>query len=331
MSVPRSNRFKSGVILVTLALCAFFLARGATAIVGAGILKKDVDAGAVRSRSRPPIARIQSRHDPAIILRRNIFNSELGDLTQALVVGPDGIVTDELVLADDEAVNRCAAQMRLTGTAVVPDDFERSLAVIVGSDRKATLYQGPAEVEGSRIRAIHSDDVLLQTSSGDVCRLAMFEVEGPPVRKTSMRSRAPVEEKKKKPRGKGPKLDRNAGLSDQELKEGIEKVSDTSFNIRRTLLNKVLDNAGRLIGIAAVSPKMEGDKSVGMEIRGVRKDTLLTMLGIQNKDVLESVNDEPLSSPDAALGAYTTLRTADKFTLSVQRDGRSMLITYNLN
>jgi general secretion pathway protein C len=96
------------------------------------------------------------------------------------------------------------------------------------------------------------------------------------------------------------------------------------------MLNKVLDNAGKLIGIAAVAPKMEGGQSVGMEIRGVRPNTLLTKLGIQNGDILESVNGQSLTNPDAALGAYTTLRTADKFSLSIRRGGRAMMINYTL-
>jgi general secretion pathway protein C len=75
---------------------------------------------------------------------------------------------------------------------------------------------------------------------------------------------------------------------------------------------------------------MEGGQSLGMEIRGIQPDTLLTKLGIQNGDILESVNGESLTSPDDALGAYTTLRTADKLTLSIRRAGRSLMINYNL-
>jgi general secretion pathway protein C len=114
------------------------------------------------------------------------------------------------------------------------------------------------------------------------------------------------------------------------MAEGIEKVNDTNYNLSRSMLNKVLDNAGKIIGIAAVAPKMEDGQSVGMEIRGIRPGTLLTKLGIQNGDILESVNGQSLSSPDAALGAYTTLRTADKFTLSIRRDGQSMMVNYSL-
>jgi len=127
-----------------------------------------------------------------------------------------------------------------------------------------------------------------------------------------------------------PDADRNAGLSEEEIDQGIEKVNDTNYNISRSMLNKVLDNAGRLIGIAAVAPKVEGGRPIGMEIRGIRADTLLTKLGIQNGDILESVNGQSLTSTDAALGAYTTLRTADKFDLSIRRGSESMVINYNL-
>jgi general secretion pathway protein C len=90
------------------------------------------------------------------------------------------------------------------------------------------------------------------------------------------------------------------------MAEGIEKVNPTNYNLSRSMLNKVLDNAGKIIG------------------------TLLTKLGIQNGDILESINGQPLSNPDTALQAYTTLRTADKFNLSIRRRGQSTMINYNL-
>jgi len=326
---PENDRFKVGIVMVTLAACAFFLAQGATAIVGAKMLDGDVGSDRPATRRRVPVASVRERHDPAVILRRNIFASELGDLTQITMDSPSPI-DGEIALEEGEAVDPCQTRLVLRGTAVVPGDFDRSVAVILGSDRKTALYQGAAEVEGSRIRAIHSDSVFLQATSGALCKLAMFAPE-----EASGRPKLPVPKSqpaaKKKKKRKRPRADRNAGLSDEEIEQGIDKVSDTSFNVRRTLLNKVLDNAGRLIGIAAVSPKIENGKSIGMQIRGVRPGTLLEKLGIKNGDVLESVNGQSLTSTDAALGAYTTLRTADKFTLSVLRGGDSLQISYNLN
>ena len=328
MQTRGNKRFRVALVLTTLALCALFLAEGGTAVLGARVLQSTPASEHPLRRSKGARPFAITRHDPAVILRRNIFDSDLGDLTQITVTGGE-IVDGDVIVENGESVNRCNSRLKLAGTAVIPGDLGRSLAVIVGSDSETTLYQGGAEVEGSRILAIHADGVYLQAGSGGLCRLPMFapEAEGPA---GPPKPPPPTVAKKRRSR-RVPGLDRNAGLSSEEIAHGIEKVSDTAFNVERSLLNKVLDNAGKLIGIAAVSPKMEDGKSVGMEIRGIRRNTLLTKLGIKNNDLLESVNGQPLSSPDTALGAYTTLRTADKFTLSIVRDGKPIVINYTLN
>jgi len=326
MAAANDSRVRVLIVLATLALCALFIAQGATALLSAKVLASET-APAIRPSSRrmmPSTAR--QRHDPKVILRRNIFDSDLGDLT--LIEEDEATLPDTELPRDGEVKAICKNDLRLIGTVVMPGELEQSLAAIVGSDQKAGLHRGGAEVEGARIRAIQSDAVVLQTTSG-FCRIAMFEVtaSNEPVRRPVPRPPPAnaVEKKKKRP-----EADRNAGLSETELAEGIEKVSDTNYNISKTMLNKVLDNAGRLIGIAAVRPKMEDGRSVGMEIRGVRANTLLTKLGIQNGDILESVNGQSLTSTDAALGAYTALRTSDKFNLAIRRNGQSMIINYNL-
>jgi general secretion pathway protein C len=323
MAAAANNRFRNVLVLATLALCAFFAAQGATALLGAKVLSAEPDATPAPSRRAVAMARTQRKRDPGIILKRNIFDSAQGDLSDVPLENPDLPLED---LPAEDVETPCKGAMRLIGTVVLPGDFERSLAAIVGTDNKAGLHRGGAEVEGSRIRAIQSDRVVLQNAGG-LCRLAMFEVEGA-AKKPAPR---PAIKPRKAPAKKGrATADRNAGLSESEMAEGIEKVNDTNYNLSRSMLNKVLDNAGKIIGIAAVAPKVEDGQSVGMEIRGIRPGTLLTKLGIQNGDILESINGQPLSNPDTALQAYTTLRTADKFNLSIRRGGQSTMINYNL-
>lgn len=322
MAAAANNRVRVGIVLFTLALCAFFVAQAVTAWLSVNVLATDAESFARSNRRATTPTRTFRRHDPSVVLQRNIFDSAAGDLSDAPIENPELPMTE---MPGEEVEEPCENKMKLIGTVVVPGYLEQSLAAIVGTDQKAGLHRGGAEVEGSRIRSIQSDNVILQTKSG-FCRLAMFEVEG--AQKRIVRA-APSRETPKRVR-RGPDADRNAGLTDEELEQGIEKINDTNFNISRSMLNKVLDNAGRLIGIAAVRPKMEGGSSVGMEIRGIRANTLLTKLGIQNGDILESVNGQSLTSTDAALGAYTTLRTADKFNLSIRRGDQSMVINYNL-
>lgn len=322
MATAGNRRTRTALVLVTLLLSAFFVAQGATALLASKVFRSVPEAQSSPSRRALASARARERHDPSLILRRNIFDSAQGDLSNAPL--------EELALPDadlpmEEVETPCKGSLRLIGTVVIPGELERSLAAIEGSDQNAGLHRGGGEVGEFRIRSIQADSVVLQGKSG-FCRLTMFEVEGAAPAKPIPKPRVT----ERKPGRRGNDADRNAGLSEQEISDGVEKVNDTNFNISRVMLNKVLDNAGKLIGIAAVAPKMEGGQSVGMEIRGIRPGTLLTKLGIQNGDVLENVNGQPLSSPDAALGAYTTLRTADKFNLTVRRGGQSMIINYTL-
>ena len=325
MASGANNRLRNVLVLSTLAVCALFCAQGATALLAERVLTNEVDARPAPSRKAVAPLRAPRRRDPSIILRRNIFNSALGDLSS--VPSEDSDLPMEDLPAED-VTTLCTGDMRVIGTVVIPGDLQRSLAAIVGSDKKAGLHYGGTEVEGSRIRAIESDAVVLQSKAG-LCRLAMFQVAGA-AKKPVFRPAKKADVKKKPSTRKAPTADRNAGLSESEMAEGIDRVNDSNYNLSRSMLNKVLDNAGKIIGIAAVAPKIENGESIGMEIRGIRPDTLLTKIGIQNGDILESINGQSLSNPDAALGAYTTLRTADKFTLSVRRGGQSMMINYNL-
>jgi len=325
MATAANNGFRNVLVLTTLAVCALFCAQGATALLAEQVLIDEVDASPAPSRRDLAISRTPRRRDPSIILRRNIFDSALGDLSS--IPSEDWeLPMDDLPAGDVKTL--CTGDMRVIGTVVIPGDLERSLAAIVGTDKKAGLHYGGTEVEGSKIRAIESDAVVLQ-GKGGLCRLAMFQVAGA-AKKPVFRPAKKADVKKTPKTRMTPTADRNAGLSESEMAEGIDRVNDSNYNLSRSMLNKVLDNAGKIIGIAAVSPKIENGESVGMEIRGVRPDTLLTKIGIQNGDILESINGQSLSNPDAALGAYTTLRTADKFNLSVRRGGQSMIINYNL-
>ena len=230
MATAANNRVRNVLVLATLAFCAFFWAQAATALLAERVLTAETDAAPAPSRRSMARIRTQRKRDPSVILKRNIFSWAQGDLSGAPIENPD-LPWEDLPAEDVETP--CQGTMRLMGTVVLPGDFERSLAAIVGTDQKVGLHQGGAEVEGARIRAILSDSVVLQNTGG-LCRLAMFEVEST---QRKPRPPRPVVEKKKKRKRKGPTADRNAGLTEQEMAEGIEKVNDTNYNLSRSMLS----------------------------------------------------------------------------------------------
>jgi general secretion pathway protein C len=327
VATPQQRRFSAAIILATLALCAFFLAQGTTRVLASEFLEPDptsVKPSAKLFHSAAPW--FLRKRDPAIILQRNIFDSARGDLTAEplpeVLLGPDGEPIDEW--DPNQPPPKCAGKLRLVGSVMSPGYPEWSFAAIAGaSDGKTMLYREGSTVDNSRVLAVYPSTVVMTGSSG-ACQLLMFEEE------EAGAGRAPaVASRPTTARSKSSDA-RNAGLSDAELTDGIEKISDTKFSIQRSLVDKVLANQGSLMKTARVIPHEEDGRVAGVKLYGIRRNSLLGRLGVRNGDMLRTINGFDMTSPDTALEAYSTLRNADKLTLAVKRQNKEMTIEYNI-
>jgi general secretion pathway protein C len=115
-----------------------------------------------------------------------------------------------------------------------------------------------------------------------------------------------------------------------EISEKIQKVSDTEFNIERSVVDRILENQAELMRSARIVPEQKDGKTVGIRLFGIRSDTLLGTLGMQNGDRLEKINGYDMASPEKALEAYARLRTASKLTVTLSRRGNPMTIEYQI-
>lgn len=324
MATNRQDRLSTAIIFATLLLCAFFLAQGTTRVLAARLLSAD-PAGAA---SPPPTSvataapSFERTRDPKIILKRNIFDSARGDLTTEPL--PETTEEGEVPSWDpSQPPPKCSGSLRLVGSVMNYGFPEWSFAAIAGtSDGKTMLYREGSQVDGSRVLAVYPSSVVVGKASG-ACQLFMFEEENAQARPVAVPQRpAPTP---------GTIADaRKAGLSDEELDQGIEKISDTRFNIQRSLVDKVLANQGSLMRTARVIPHEENGRVAGVKLYGIRRTSLLGRLGIRNGDMLRTINGFDMTSPDSALEAYSSLRSADKLTLAVKRQNNEMTIEYNI-
>lgn len=321
----QQNRLSTAIVLATLLLCAFFLAQGTTRVLAAELLATDPAAEAPR-RSSVATAQpsFERTHDPALILRRNIFDSARGDLTADPLpeTGDEGVPLE--AWDPTQPAPKCSNSLRLVGSVMNYGYPEWSFAAIAGtSDGKTMLYREGSAVDGSRVVAVYPSSVIVSGSSG-ACQILMFEEEETgKIRPVAVPQRAT-------PAQSSIADARKAGLSDEELDDGIEKISDTRFNIQRGLVDKVLANQGSLMRTARVIPHEENGRVVGVKLYGIRRSSLLGRLGIRNGDMLRTINGFDMTSPDSALEAYSSLRSADKLTLAVKRQNNEMTIEYNI-
>jgi general secretion pathway protein C len=116
----------------------------------------------------------------------------------------------------------------------------------------------------------------------------------------------------------------------QDIASKIQKVSDTEFNVDRSVVDKILENQAELMRSARIVPEQKNGKVVGIRMFGIRPDTLLGTLGMKNGDRLEAINGFNMSSPEKALEAYARLRTASNLNVKINRRGQPMSIDFHI-
>jgi general secretion pathway protein C len=336
MASQRDQRLvRIAATVVTLLLSAMLTAQGTTQLVAAALLPAKVESDkpgqrqlAARPGEPPPPSPVEIGR---AVLERNIFDSKTGSMSwDAPVAAVDPSLPPEDGTSPtgpdpDGDPAPCGGSLRLVATTVVPRRPELSFASIsTGVEGKSMLYRQGMQVEGHELVGIREQRVFLRPSGRPLCQTAMFTPPpsaAPPPPPAA--PAAPAGEERPPPAPK-------SSISEEELNAGISQVSDTNYTVSRQLLDKVLSAQSELMRAARVIPYEENGRVVGVKVYGIRRAALLGKLGIQNGDVLRTINGFDLSSPDSALEAYTKLRTMDQFSIAMIRRGQARTMEYQV-
>jgi general secretion pathway protein C len=319
------KRYFPGVLCALLALAAYFQASGMGQLVASTVAVDSFTLPAAPPpRSALPGSTANQDHTTSAqpIISRNPFDSVTGplDAKPAEPLPAHQVVENKDPYEDPP----CDSAKVLLITQA--DDPEWSFAAMSGSDGKAVLRRQGDEIGGQKVYYVGWDRVWL-TGSGARCQSVVGgKGAGPKVSSaapvSSAPSLAPTADVSKPTRG-GKKVP-------PEIAAKIHRVSETEFNVERSVVDQILENQSELMRSARIVPEKEGDKVVGIRMFGIRPDSLLGTLGLENGDRLSSINGFEMSDPQKALEAYARLRTADHLTVSVNRKGKPMNIDFNI-
>ncbi|HEX7665990.1 MAG TPA: type II secretion system protein GspC [Polyangiaceae bacterium] len=306
------------VVLPLIAVAAFLAASGISEIARASL---SVDAKQLAApplvMKTAPTSGTTSDHSTSAdpILARNPFDSVTGPLNRVAAVD-SASPQAELDMSDPANAPPCDGVNILV--IAKSSDPEWSLAALStgGPDAKSQLRRRGTDFNGKKVEYVGWDRVWL-SSNGQLCQAQLFKDESAPPPAASAPPPAAST--------KG-----NAPGVDPSIAKGIQRVSATEFNIDRAIVDKILENQAELMKQARIVPEQENGKLVGIRLFGVRSDTLLGTLGMENGDRLQTINGFDMTSPEKALEAYARLRTADHLTVQVNRKGSNMNLDYNI-
>lgn len=318
------------VLLGLVALVAFFQASGTMQLVGAAMTEPAGSAALALVAQKPSPIPTKSPKSAKAIMARNAFDSVTGPVDPDTKEIEFHITESKPDLSDPLAVPACDGTKALIITEST--DPVWSIAALQGPGETAPkLRRVGDDVGGKQVAYIgynprHQSPAVWLVSGTTLCQTLMFASAVPTATAAAAEAPSPSGEASEAtaPRRRGP-----AKIS-PEIASKIQKVSDTEFHIDRAAVDKILTDQTELMRSARVVPDTQDGKVVGVRLFGVRPDTLLGNLGLQNGDRLETINGFDMASPEKALEAYMRLRTADGLKVQVNRRGQPMTIDYKI-
>lgn len=143
------------------------------------------------------------------------------------------------------------------------------------------------------------------TGSGSRCIVGMGAPEPSAAKPASPTSPRPTSAKKAAAKE----------LQDQ-VKKYVKKVGEDQYEVDRKGVELIIKNYAKLAGTLRSRPTKEG-----MRVSGIKPDDILSELGLQTGDMLQSINGFDMSDPDKAVDAYAKLRKAGQLDIQMTRDG----------
>ena len=324
------KKYFAGVLLLLIALSAYFQASGATELVGAAFIAP-APSGSVLPRSASIAPGVMPERKTAQpIIERNPFDSVTGPLNAK---PPPTISPDPAKLDTGDPLTASACDGVNVFIVTESTDPLWSVAALQGTgEPRPRLRRVGDDVAGKKVEFIgfnpnENSPAVWLSNAGALCQALLFKTQAPlpaPTAATPSPDASAAAAPEPTSGRRGP------ATVPPEIASKIHKISDTEFQVDRGVVDKILEDQAELMRSARIVPETKDGKVVGVRMFGIRPDTLLGTLGLQNGDRLESINGFNMASPEKALEAYARLRTASNLNVKVSRRGQPMSIDYRI-
>jgi general secretion pathway protein C len=121
-----------------------------------------------------------------------------------------------------------------------------------------------------------------------------------------------------------------AGQTPVQSNSLATQVGSGSYVIDQRALNASLDNIGQAMTDARLLPSMKDGKVEGFKASEVKPAGIFGMVGIKNGDVLLSINDFPIDSPEKAIQSLVSLKGQSRIKLDIIRNGQPATLNYDI-
>jgi type II secretion system protein C len=117
---------------------------------------------------------------------------------------------------------------------------------------------------------------------------------------------------------------------DITVSDAILSVNDNEIVVSRNELNKSTSSIFKLANKVKIRPFRQSDKVLGMKVDNIDKGCIIEQVGLRNKDIVTSVNNQKIDSYQKALQVFKKIRKQNEIKVSLLREGELKQLCYRI-
>ncbi len=115
--------------------------------------------------------------------------------------------------------------------------------------------------------------------------------------------------------------DDNDDSDDNSSKIELKKLGPGKFEVSRAEVQQTMENPAQFFSQMRALPHFVNGKTDGFSISQVQPGSVFQQLGLQDGDLLTSIDGQPVTNPMQAMGLIQAVKTASAIDLTVNRGG----------
>jgi len=284
--------------LAVVALCVFFLTSAFTTWLEYWLLPEAVPPLVARVKPKTPNLgdreTIDSPPSTEDILSRNIFGGDPRETAEKEQT--DDMVLERIPLAKN------LQNYVLVGT-IVNENGENFAVITDKRKREQLLLQEGDRLEEARITRILRNNVIIQRDNQE--QMLSIDYSARNLMQTKV---SPAEQ------------------------SAAEEAPDTMYvDIDKDFVQKSLSNLQGFMQQAQIVPYMQDGRPAGYQLKNIQPGSAFDKLGLQDGDVIVSLNGDRIESPNQLMAFREELTNTDQASLQILRNGNTVDIEYSLN
>ena len=187
--------------------------------------------------------------------------------------------------------------LKITLLGTITGDQENARAIIADDNKKTQgLYRIADAIQGAIIKKILRGKVIVRVNGEDQV-LTMAE---------------------------------DGGSATEKGTAAAGRGTDSPISLRQDELQQSFNNINQLLSQVRIRPYFKDGKADGFIVNRIRPDSLFNKLGLQNGDIIHTVNGQDIKSPEDAIAFYNSLKSDSHIALLVTRQGQRKTLNYNI-